>query len=159
MYIFKGSEGGLDKSLITNVIPKFSTEGLVRKMEKCLYDYYWIKWRRSLYTYCKGIFLRFSFVIPVKKINSHHRQLFHSAWVKQLQFHCWPINLKYQFIEVIKMFLNWIKIGLKDALNYRCLRHEGLDSYKKSDQAKTKMFSQKKRLIWVDLSIIHFGPE
>ena len=37
MYIFKGSEGGLDKSLITNVIPKFSTEGLVRKMEKCLF--------------------------------------------------------------------------------------------------------------------------
>ena len=37
MYIFKGSEGGLDKSPITNVIPKFSTEGLVRKMEKCLF--------------------------------------------------------------------------------------------------------------------------
>ena len=37
MYIFKSSEGGLDKSLKTNVIPKFSTEGLVRKMGKCLF--------------------------------------------------------------------------------------------------------------------------
>ena len=73
MYIFKGSEGGLDKSLITNVIPKFSTEGLVRKMEKCLFMII-IGSNEG-----KGIFLRFSFVIPVKKINSHHRQLFHSA--------------------------------------------------------------------------------
>ena len=37
MYVFKGRKGGLDKSLIFNIIPKFSTEGLVRKMEKCLF--------------------------------------------------------------------------------------------------------------------------
>ena len=37
MYIFKGREGGQDKRLTTNVIPKFPTEGLTRKMRKSLF--------------------------------------------------------------------------------------------------------------------------
>ena len=37
MYIFKGREGGQDKRLTTNVIPKFPAEGLTRKMRLWLW--------------------------------------------------------------------------------------------------------------------------